>query len=167
MTDPFARPTPRQSNFASADSFRGRLVLIEPTKVEFDVPKQANQPNGPKGTRVTATVTVVDGKGPVQSYSNRVPGAMLEGDVHRGVWFGQEQISAGLLELDGKTPLKMVLARIDTLKPGSPAGQGNPWVLGDFTDADAQTARDYLAGRTIAQASQPAKAEPHPDNPFG
>lgn len=162
--DPFARPTPRPSNFASADSFRGRLVLIEPTKVEHDVPKQASQPNGPKGDRVTATVTVVDGLGPVHAYSNRIKGAPLEGDVHRGVWFGQEQLSAGLLETDGRTPKKMVLARIDTLKPGQPQGQGNPWIFQDYTDEDAQVARNYLANRTVAAASQPSAPA---NNPFG
>jgi hypothetical protein len=160
MTDPFADPTPRVSAFASADSFRGRLILIEPTKVERDVPKQSTVPNGPKGDRVTATVTVVDGQGPVQTYSNRTPtGKFLEGDVHRGVWFNQDQLSAGLQTLDGEL-LKMVLTRIDTLKPGTPAGQGNPWVMHKTTDAEKQTARDYLAGRRIAQASTPSQPGP-------
>ena len=154
--DPFADPTPRQSNFASADSFRGRLVIIEPTKVEHDVPKQSTVPNGPKGDRVTATVTVVDGQGPVQTFANRVPtGNFLDGDVHRGVWFNQEQLAAGLLELDGKTLKKMVLCRIDTLKPGAPAGQGNPWTMAAATDAEKQIARNYLANRTVSAASAP------------
>jgi hypothetical protein len=164
--DPFADPTPRASEFASADSFRGRLVIIEPTKVERDIPKQATQPNGPKGDRVTATVTVVDGKGPVQVFAMRAPtGKFLDGDVHRGVWFNQEQLSAGLQTLDGKSLLPMVLCRIDTLKAGTPAGQGNPWVMQAASDADKQLARDYLAGRKVAAASAPS-APDDDDNPF-
>lgn len=166
-TDPFADPTPRVSAFASADSFRGRLIIIEPTKLEHDVPKQSNVPNGPKGDRVTATVTLVDGQGPVQTYTNRVAtGKFLEGDVHRGVWFNQDQLSAGLQTLDGEL-LKMVLCRIDTLKPGTSAGQGNPWVMHKTTDAEKQIARDYLAGRRIAQASAPSQsASAGDENPW-
>lgn len=163
--DPFADPTPRTSEFASADSFRGRLILIEPNKVERDIPKQANQPNGPKGDRVTATVTVVDGLGPVQIYSQRVPtGAYLDGPEHIGVWFNQDQLASGLQTLKKDALLKMVLCRIDTLKPGTPAGQGNPWVMSVASDADKQLARDFLAGRRIAQASAPAATA---ETPFG
>lgn len=168
--DPFADPTPRASEFASADSFRGRLVIIEPTKLERDIPKQANVPNGPKGDRVTATVTVVDGLGPVQVFAQRVPtGKFLDGDVHRGVWFNQEQLSAGLQTLDGKSLKPMVLARIDTLKPGTPAGQGNPWVMNVVSDEDKQTARNYLANRTVNGAEAPTAAPaaaPKAGNPF-
>lgn len=171
--DPFADPTPRPSNFASADSIRGRLVIIEPTKVERDIPKQATQPNGPKGDRVTATVTVVDGLGPIQTFANKVPtGKYLDGDVHRGVWFNQDQLSAGLQTLDGKSLLPMVLTRIDTLKPGTMQGQGNPWVMNPASDEDKQIARNYLANRTVNGASAPtaapaqAAAVPVSGNPF-
>lgn len=162
--DPFADPTPRTSEFASADSFRGRLILVEPTQVERDIPKQSTQPNGPKGDRVTATVTTVDGKGQVQIYSNKVPtGVYLDGPEHIGVWFNQDQIAAGLQTLKKDALLKMVLCRIDTLKPGTIQGQGNPWVMSPASDADKQMARDFLAGRKIAQASAPAQAK----TPFG
>lgn len=162
--DPFADPTPRTSEFASADSFRGRLILIEPTKVERDVPKTAANPMGPKGDRVTATVTTVDGQGPVQIFAQRVPtGKWLDGPEYIGVWFNQEQLSAGLQTLKKDALLKMVLCRIDTLKPGTPAGQGNPWVMSPASDADKQMARDYLAGRKLAQTAPQAPAP----NPFG
>lgn len=170
MTDPFADPTPRQSNFASADSFRGRLVIIEPTKLERDIPKQSSVPNGPKGDRVTATVTVVDGLGPVQTFASRQPtGNWLDGDVHRGVWFNQDQLAAGLQTLDGKALKPMVLARIDTLKPGTPAGQGNPWTISAASDEDKQIARAYLANRMVGAASAPSQpaAQATPKNPFG
>jgi hypothetical protein len=162
--DPFADPTPRVSDFASADSFRGRLILIEPVKVERNVPKQANVPNGPTGDRVTATVTVVDGLGPVQIYSQRIPtGKYLEGPEHVGVWFNQDQLANGLQTLKKDALLKMVLCRIDTLKPGTPAGQGNPWIMNAASPEDKQMARDFLAGRRLAQAAAPTPAS----NPFG
>jgi hypothetical protein len=168
MTDPFADPTPRVSEFASADSFRGRLILVEPTKVERDIPKQSNQPNGPKGDRVTATVTVVDGLGPVQIFSNRVPtGKFLEGPTHRGVWFNQEQLAAGLQDVKGNL-LGMVLCRIDTLTPGTPAGQKNPWVMNPASEEDKQVARAFLANQMVGGASAPtAAAAPAPKaNPW-
>jgi hypothetical protein len=168
MTDPFADPTPRVSEFASADSFRGRLILVEPTKVERNIPKQANQPNGPTGDRVTANVTVVDGQGPVQVFSNRVPtGKFLDGPTHRGVWFNQDQLSAGLQDIKGNL-LGMVLCRIDTLKPGNPAGQGNPWVMNAASDEDKQVARAFLANQMVGGASAPtAAAAPAPKaNPW-
>lgn len=152
--DPFEDPTPRTSEFASADSFRGRLILIEPTKVERDIPKQATAPNGPKGDRVTANVTVVDGKGPVQIYSMRAPsGKFLDGPLHRGVWFNQDQLSAGLQTPDGVLR-KRVLCRIDTLKPGTPAGQGNPWTMTVTTAEEKAQAAKFLAEAIINQPEE-------------
>jgi hypothetical protein len=160
MEDPFADPTPRVSAFASADSFRGRLIIIEPTKLEHDVPKSRSA-DAARGDRITATVSVVDGKGPVQIYSQRVPtGRFLDSDAHRGVWFNQEQLVTGLMTEDGKSLKPMVLCRIDTLKPGTPAGEGNPWTMSAVSDAEKQIARDYLAGRKIAQASAPTEKLP-------
>jgi len=161
--DPFEDPTPRASEFASADSFRGRLILIEPTKVERDIPKQSANPTGPKGDKITATVTVVDGQGPVQVYSQRVPsGKYIDGPVYRGVWFNQDQVTVGLQTADGSQLRKMVLTRLDTLKPGTMSGQGNPWTVSAPSEEDKQTARDFLANRTVAQATAPAKT----GNPF-
>lgn len=164
MTDPFATPAPIASAFASADSFRGRLVLIQPTQIEHDVPKQANAPTGPKGDRITATVTVVDGKGPVQVFAQRVAtGKYLDGDVHRGVWFNQQRIVDGLKDPATGALLPMVLATFDTYKPGQMAGQGNPWGLIDPTEADKQTAREYLARQMVGGAAAPtAQAAPAP-----
>lgn len=155
VQDPFATPTPRSSAFASAQSFRGRLVLIRPTKVERDVPKQSNVPNGPKGDKITANVTVVDGLGPVQVFARRQPtGKFLDGPDHRGVWFNQEQLAAGLQDVRGNL-LELVLARIDTLQPGTEQGQGNPWVFTEPSEEDKQTARNFLANQTIGAASAP------------
>jgi hypothetical protein len=158
------------SKFANAGALRGRLIIVEPTKLEHDIPKSAKNPDGPKGDRVTATVTVVDGQGPLQvtdRFGRPIPGQFIQGEVHRGVWFGQDQLAAGLTTEDGKELVKMVLCRIDTLKPGTEPEQGNPWVMNAVTDEDRQTARDYLAGRRIAAASGPtAPAASTPKNPW-
>lgn len=157
--DPFSDPTPRASAFASADSFRGRLILIEPVKIERDVPKVKTQPNGPKGDLVTATVTVVDGQGPVQIFAKGQPtGKFLEGPVYRGVWFNQDQISAGLQTADGRGLLKMVLCWIDTLNPGTQAGVGNPWVINAVSEEDKNTARAFLAAQMVGSAQAPTQA---------
>lgn len=164
MTDPFASPAPIASEFASADSFRGRLVLIQVTGYELDVPNQ--QDPGKKADRVTATVTTVDGLGKVQIYAQKAPqGKFLEGPEHKGVWFSQDRIVKGLVTdrqfITGQPP---VLARIETYKPGKTAGLGNPWGLVAATDADKQIARDFLANRTVGAAAAPAPADD--DNPF-
>lgn len=154
-TDPFQTPTPRTSAFASADSFRGRLVLIRPTKLERDVPKQPGSKE--TGDRVTANVTVVDGLGPVQIFSRKVPtGRYLEGPEFRGVWFGQEQIAAGLQDLQGNLH-PLVLGRLETLKPGASAGQGNPWTFVEPTEEDKNVARAFLANQMVGGAAAPTQ----------
>lgn len=154
--DPFEDPTPRMSEFASADSFRGRLIMIEPVKVERDVPKQSNVPNGPKGDKITANVTVLDGAGPVQVYAQRVPtGKMLDGPVHRGVWFNQDQVTQALQTPDGKSLRGRVLCRLDTLKPGTPAGQGNPWTVTAATPEEKKAAAAALAALIVQSDESP------------
>jgi hypothetical protein len=49
----------------------------------------------------------------------------------------------------------MVLCRIDTLKPGTQAGQGNPWVMNAVGEEEKQIARNYLANRMVNGASAP------------
>lgn len=169
MTDPFATPTPVASKFASVQSFYGRLILIEPKKIEHDVPKSSANPTGARGDRITATVTTVDGQGPVEVFTNRVAtGQYLEGPEHRGVWINQDRLVPNLMTLDGKSLLPMVLARVSTYK-GGPAGQGNPYSFEDPTEEDKQMARDFLAGRRLAGASAPSQpaAQAAPKNPFG
>jgi hypothetical protein len=158
--DPFQTPTPRASAFPSAASFRGRLVLIRPTKIEHNIPKQAGVPNGPTGDRVTANVTVVDGQGPVQVFGkDRQPtGKWLDGPEHRGVWFNQDQLASGLQDVRGNL-LELVLARIETLQPGTAAGQGNPWVFQDPSEEDKDMARKFLANQMVGGASAPTQSQ--------
>ena len=158
--DPFSFDDPDTiaSEFASADSFRGRLVLITPTNFE---PDNRND-EGKLSPRFTATVTTVDGKGRVEIYANKVPqGQYLEGPRHEGVWFSQERIVKGLRTAWERK--SSVLARMDTYKPGKVAGKGNPWGLTAATDAEKKQAREFLANMTVASAAEPDEDE----NPFG
>lgn len=169
MTDPFAGPSPVASKFASVQSFYDRLILIEPKKIEYDVPKSSANPTGPKGDRVTATITTVDGKGAVEIFANRSgTGQYLEGPEHRGVWINQDRLVPALLTPDGKSLLPMVLARVSTFR-GGPAMQGNPYSFELPTEEEKQMARDFLAGRRLAGASAPSQpaAQAAPKNPFG
>lgn len=159
--DPFADPTPIASEFASAESFRGRLVLIEPTKLELDIPNTLNP--GSTQDRVTAKVTTLDGKGPVQIYSNKAPtGNYLEGPEHEGVWFSQDRIVRGLFPRRMFQPGVRVLARLETYKPGKGAGPGNPWGLVAATPAEKKQAAEFLANLTINGSSAPADDEKSP-----
>lgn len=158
VEDPFADPTDIPSEHPSAASFRGRLVLIQPTKLELDIPKKDN--SGKTEDKVTATVTVVDGQGPVQLMPRQIPsGVFIDGPAYEGVWFSQERLVGGLCPKRTLTPGRVVLARLETYKPGKPAEKGNPWGLIKATDADKQLARDFLANRMIGQASAPAEDE--------
>jgi hypothetical protein len=153
--DPFAGPSAVSSNFASLDSFRGRLVLIEPTGYEYDVPGKDDPSQ--KRDRITATITVVDGSGDIDLYSyGDKTGKTLKGPEFKGVWISQERVVQQLTKDDerGRTH-KMVLGRLETYKPGVRAKKGNPWGILAASEEDKQTARDFLANRTIAQSSAP------------
>lgn len=162
-TDPFAGPADVASEFASVASFRGRLVIIEPTDYEYDVPNQDD--SSKKADRVTATVTVVDGKGDVSVWSHHVDtGKKIPGPAYHGVWISQDRLVKQLRANPNERGrcLKMVLGRIDTYKPGTMPKKGNPWGIIAPSEADKRIARDFLANRTINQASTPAED----DNPF-
>lgn len=151
--DPFATPqdNPIPSTHPSAASFRGRLILIEPTRFERDVPKKDR--SGEFEDKITATVSVVDGSGPVELMDQQIPtGQFLEGTEFTGVWFTQQRVVASLVNAKTKQPVRMMLGRLQTYKPG-PAKQGNPWGLEEPSEADKQTARDYLAKRNADRAA--------------
>jgi hypothetical protein len=155
VEDPFKDPAPIASEFASADSFRGRLVMIEPTQLELDIPN-ARQP-GKVSDRMTATVTTLDGQGQVQIFAEKIPtGKFLPGPVHKGVWFSQERIVKAVLPDRVLTPGVRVLGRLETYKPGRPAGLGNPWGIIPATPAEKQAAAQVLANLTLGQAQDPA-----------
>lgn len=155
MTDPFAAPAAIPSTFPVIESLRGRLVLIAP-KSQKTVPNNLGNP-GDTQEQITADVTVVDGLGPVPLFKNRQPtGQTLPGPDFPGMWITQDRIVKQLA--DALKSRGMVLGRIDTRQPGTMAVKGNPWGLIDPTEADIQTARNFLATRTVSAALPPAVA---------
>jgi len=165
MTDPWNAPATIASEFASADSFRGRLVLIRVTEFEEKVPNPL-QP-GKFADRVTATVSTVDGKGPVQIFSQKAStGKYLNGPDHEGVWFSQDRIVRAIAPQGVSSMGRLTLGVIETYKPGQPAGLGNPWGVVQPTEDQKQTARDFLAGRTVAEATPAQMTKPNTDDPF-
>lgn len=155
MTDPFAGPAAIPTEFPTIASFRGRLVLIRPLKSEM-VPNTQGAP-GQMQDRITADITVVDGRGPVPGFTRGQPnGQTFTGPDFRGVYISQEVIVKQLA--DGLRGQTQVLAWIDTRTPGTAPGKGNPWGLIDATQNPeaVQTARSFLATRTVAAAAAPA-----------
>lgn len=165
-TDPFAGPSAVPSQFASVQSFQGRLVIIEPTKFERNIPS-ADDPTKLQD-RITATISTVDGQGRVQIYSRRVAtGQYLEGPSHEGVWISNDRLVKQLLNHETGQPHRMVLGRIDSWK-GGPAGKGNPYEIKEATEQDKDMARKFLADRMVGGAAAPSAAPaPAPGNPFG
>lgn len=155
--DPFEDPTPRQSAHPSAYSFRGRLVMVEPREIERNVPKVATEPNGAKGDKVIADVTVLDNSGPIEIFNGHIPtGRTVDGPVYRKVWFNQDQIAEALQTPDGKSLRTRVLFRIETLKPGmSPAGRGNPWTVTAATPEEKKSAAAVLASLIVQSDESP------------
>lgn len=164
MTDPFAAPAVVPSGFPTTGSFRGRLILISPKKQETR-PSNLGNP-GDTQEVVTADVIVVDGLGPVPIVKGNPPtptGQTLDGPNFTGMWFTNQVIIIQLQ--DALRTGGMVLARVDTRVPGTNPGKGNAWGLIDPTEADKQTARDFLAGRLVSSASSPAQPVPQAGAP--
>src|SRR5690606_889012 len=146
-TDPFSTPAAIPSTYPKPRDLKGRLLLITPVKLER-VPNTQGAP-GDMQDRITADVKVVDGS---------VPG--FDDTEFTGVYFSGSRVVPALapsIQARGT-----VLARFDTRFADKPAGKGNPWGLQDPTEADKQTARDYLAGKTVDAAQAPAQAVQNP-----
>lgn len=162
MTDqPFKMPAAIASEFASADSFRGRLVLIKVTGYERNVP--VFQQPGKFTDRVTAAVTTVDGKGKVQIFAQKAPtGNFLDGPEHVGVWFSQDRIVKAVAENKEQSIGDVTLGVIETFKPGKAAGLGNPWGVVHPTPEQIKVATAFLA-----QFYANVTSEPDPEDPWG
>lgn len=123
MTDPFDRPA--AGGKFNAEDHINKLLLITPTGYIKDKPTTF----GVKDC-VEANIVVINEAAPGDS--EEIEDALLFG----GVLIGQTK---------SKVNKGMVLGRLGqgTAKPG----QKPPWILTDPTDADADTARAYLASK--------------------
>lgn len=151
-TDPFSDPVIPPSTYPTQASFRGRLVLITPRKIET-VPNTMNP--GQMQERVTADVQVVDGAGPLPQFkNNQHTGQWLEGDSFTGCWFNGTRVVDQLREYIGTG--RSVIGVIETYQPGQVPVKGNPWGIVTATEEQKNQARAYLANRQIGAAAAPA-----------
>lgn len=156
VQDPFADPIIPPSTHPTVGSFRGRLIMITARKLET-VNDSLNP--GKTAERVTADVTVVDGRGPVPVVKGNPPqptGQHLDGPDFTGVWIQSERIVQQLAAYVGTG--RPVLGIIDTRNPGTAPGKGNPWGITAATPEQKQYAVQFLAQRTVGAAAAPTPA---------
>lgn len=150
--DPFDAPAPQQPRGPRMRDIYGRLLLIVPHKLEEGIPNQKGKP-GDVQDRLTADVVILDG-GPI-AYGGRpeatpsIPHDKTTNPPHRN---SRMYISnVGII-----SQCRLALAKkVTTGQPGMVLGRlgvgeakgGNnpPYVLSAPTDADKQTARQYLS----------------------
>ena len=115
------------------EDYAGRLMLITPHASEKDV----NTAIGVKDA-IRADVVVLDGPGSPEDLPDvLVFPRVLQGQLRSNVGTGRKCL--GRLGQGEKRP-----------------GQNAPWKLGDPTDADRATARNFLAGREGVMSSAPS-----------
>jgi len=133
--DPFSAPATIPSEYPKLEGLRTRLLLIAPTKYEQGIPSAFKDSNGvvQLQNRMTADVYVVDG-GQVTGFDVTAFTSMYISNARL-----VDQLMKGFKEHF------MILGRLDTFKPGTNAGAGNPWGLADPTEQDKQAARAYIA----------------------
>lgn len=164
--DLFQAPAAIPSEYPKLENLRTRLLMIAPKKYEQGIPSAFRNPDGTVQTqnRMTADVFVVDG-GPVPGF---------EVTAFTSMYLSNARIVDQLM--GGYKEGFMVLGRLDTFKPGTKAGAGNPWGLSDPTEQDKQLARDYIAAGNrqpgegpdgFAPAAPAAAAGPVPTPPWG
>ena len=151
--NPFADPIIPPSTHPTVGSFRGRLIMITPTKTEM---VNDNLNPGKVVERITANITVVDGQGPVPVVKGNPPaptGQYLEGPDFTGVWIQSERIVQQLSSYAGKG--QPVLGIIDTRNPGTAPMKGNPWGITAATPEQKAHAVNFLNSRTVGAAAAP------------
>jgi hypothetical protein len=132
MSNPFAAPA-ASTGITWADHL-GKLMLIEPTAIESDIPTSLGDKDA-----VRATVSVITGPGEAEVFEDCL-------------------IFPRVLQSQLRSRLGMkVLGRLTqgVAKPG----QSPPWMLQEATTDDVAKGQAYLAARDVAQ---PAPAEQTP-----
>jgi hypothetical protein len=122
MTDEFAPPGGARIDY---NQINGRLLLIEPTTLEEDVPTV----NGIAKYAIRADVTILDGP---------TAGAVLSDTlIFPKVLTGQLRSRIG----------QKVLGRLG--QGAAQPGKNPPWTLSRATDADTKIGKAYLAGAMV------------------
>jgi hypothetical protein len=132
--DPFQRPS---NDFFAAKDFQGNLVLFENVGQPYKKVTKFDKPDDPS-TVIDADVTIIDAAGGAKVFvKSTVFGMALVGTLSRAL------------------PGKPLLGRIG--QGVAAAGQSAPWVLDDYTDADAQLAGQYLTQRASGTFQAPTQ----------
>jgi len=136
--DSFSQPA-SPSKFRPAD-YQGNLILVWPTEYRTGIKTDYGDSDA-----VAARVVVLDGPAGVEEHDN--------------VLFFQGALISTLKPSVGTN--KPVLGRLGrgTSKPG----QSAPFILTPFTEADAQTAREYFASQFGGTSAAPAPAPAAPN----
>jgi hypothetical protein len=132
-------------------SFRGRLVMITPQRIE-KVPHKESP--GVMIDRITADVVVVDGRGDIPQMSYGQPtGVMIPGDEFRSLWIENTYLIDQMRTLVGAG--RPMIGTVDTKVPGTHPTKGNPWGLIPATMEQKQQAVNYLNSRSVNGAAAP------------
>ena len=159
MTDPFDAPGSKGAGkFPAMKQLKGRLLLIEPTRLDKQITSNLNPDK--KVDRMSANVTVLDGD-PITNVLDKDGDVVHEFDEPLAAPHTMEDmyISQTVLVNQLRKAYKAeskVLGRLVQL-PAARPGENKAWAFEEPTDADKDIARGYLA-------SEKAKGK---DDPWG
>lgn len=126
--------------YVAVKDLLGELVLFSPTEYVEEVKTDF----GDKDAVITDLVVLTAEGGPTEYQDVMIFQGSLIGQLKRKITGGRKLLG--------------VIAKGEAKK-----GQNAPYILAAPDDAQKQVARDYLAGRTIEQATESAPAD---DDPF-
>jgi hypothetical protein len=126
--------------YVAVKDLLGELVLFSPTEYVEEVKTDF----GDKDAVITDLVVLTAEGGPAEYQDVMIFQGSLIGQLKRKITGGRKLLG--------------VIAKGEAKK-----GQNAPYILAAPDDAQKQVARDYLAGRTIEQATESAPAD---DDPF-
>lgn len=159
--DQAAPPVGARPAFAQ---FKGRLLLIRPTAIEYKVPNDL-QP-GTFKDRITADVVFLDGETITDRIDDEGVHTELDepikpGEVIEDYWISQTLIVRQVKGKIGATVNPWILGRLTKLAPRQ-KGRKGAWSLAEFTEADAKRAASWMRAQAKKEAKAPAKVEDDP-----
>lgn len=168
--DPFGRPT--GGNYPRPEDLEGELIMLRPTKVEMVQNRFDRDGSKPLVERAEAD-TVVFGPDGYEEYPDMFwSQAVFVTACKQALKSGAKPFILGRLQKVatkdtqeklkiGNTPVEFATARQGWLaKGGKGTEPKHVWVFGEYSDEDAQRARDYIKGK--AKATDPFAAADQP-----
>lgn len=147
------------SDYVSMKDLMGELVLFSPTEYVEEVKTDF----GDKDAVITDLVVLTAEGGPAEYQDVMVFQGSLIGSLKRKIVTREITTTApdGTRTKSTVTESRKLLGVI--AKGEAKKGQNAPYILSAPDDAQKQMARDFLAGRTVADATESASAD---DDPF-